>query len=516
MNKDWFLDRDPADLCDSFDDYESDFYEVDMDDEIDDLDTDYEDYRPYHFNINSQIHRPHSSHPYTPTLNSVLVGVKYSGCDTIFYYTSKDTSVKEGDTVRVNTPSGIEDLVVLKRTAPNTSMAPDPIYQKGEILEIVSRGKTNSKPKAVIKPEHIEQKAMQTAPQESNGISKDKYVYVGIRYYDYAKTYNFISDDWSVNVGDTVRVPSTKYGFEDVKVISRGVYDATNAPYPPSYAKHIISIVSRGDSSFSPEVNTNFQGLFSESKKGSTENNKPKTFAYECEYREVDSADRTYIAPEEQTESSAKLIIYGIILVIAFIVMIAYLVNVPTNSSSNTTNTAYKGYQPSKKQTTTTNNSTTSSKDTSTGGTKYVSQTTNIRMSPDLSGEKVGELPGGSSFEYLGQASNGWYIIEYDGAICFISNLYVVDKLGGTSNSTDSDLVFNVTDIDAVFLVTSRTNIRNNPSLNSDIVGSVEAGTYATVNGKCDNGNWYRLEYAGQTAYMSGLYLEPYDVTPQE
>lgn len=239
MGGDWMIDQDPADLCDSFDDYESDFYEDDLGGDSD-YDSDGYLERSYYRSLSqsgSYARSSSISHPYT---GNVFVGVKYAESDVIFYYTSNDATVKEGDTVRVNTPYGIKDLVVVKKKYPNTSTAPEPLYQKGNIIEVVSRGEATTsyvKPRATAAP------------------SDKKYVYVGIRYSGYNKVYNFICDDWTVKIGDVVRVPSQR-GDENVKVITRGTYEASNAPYPPSQTKHVISIVSRQGESISSGATT--------------------------------------------------------------------------------------------------------------------------------------------------------------------------------------------------------------------------------------------------------------------
>ena len=82
-----------------------------------------------------------------------------------------------------------------------------------------------------------------------------KYVYVGIRYSTSNKIYYFICDDWTVRVGDIVRVPSIYNEYEDVRVVTRATYTVENAPYPVERSKHILEIVQRGECNKKKEEN---------------------------------------------------------------------------------------------------------------------------------------------------------------------------------------------------------------------------------------------------------------------
>ena len=75
-------------------------------------------------------------------------------------------------------------------------------------------------------------------------------------------------------------------------------------------------------------------------------------------------------------------------------------------------------------------------------GIGFVSQETNIRKAPNLSGEKVGKLEAGSEFATSGRCNEtGWYRISYDNEICYISDKYVTEILPApdTNITTDSE-----------------------------------------------------------------------------
>lgn len=56
------------------------------------------------------------------------------------------------------------------------------------------------------------------------------------------------------------------------------------------------------------------------------------------------------------------------------------------------------------------------------------------------------------------------------------------------------------------YTTTAEINIRSDASTDADIIMGVAAGTQLTSTGVCDN-NWIRVEYEGQTGYVSGDYV---------
>lgn len=57
-----------------------------------------------------------------------------------------------------------------------------------------------------------------------------------------------------------------------------------------------------------------------------------------------------------------------------------------------------------------------------------------------------------------------------------------------------------------IYTTTAEINIRSDASTDADVIMSVASGTQLTSTGVCDN-NWIRVDYEGQTGYVSGDYV---------
>ena len=64
---------------------------------------------------------------------------------------------------------------------------------------------------------------------------------------------------------------------------------------------------------------------------------------------------------------------------------------------------------------------------TDMNATMYATQTVNVRNLPSTDGEKVGSLSANQEVNITGQASTGWYRIEYEGGTAYVSNKYLSD-----------------------------------------------------------------------------------------
>lgn len=65
---------------------------------------------------------------------------------------------------------------------------------------------------------------------------------------------------------------------------------------------------------------------------------------------------------------------------------------------------------------------------TDMSATKYATQTVNVRNLPNTDGEKVGSLSTNQEVAITGQASTGWYRIQYNGSEAYVSNKYLSDE----------------------------------------------------------------------------------------
>ena len=61
--------------------------------------------------------------------------------------------------------------------------------------------------------------------------------------------------------------------------------------------------------------------------------------------------------------------------------------------------------------------------------------------------------------------------------------------------------------MNATMYATQTVNIRTLPSTDGEKVGSLSTNQEITITGQCNETNWYRFEYNGQTAYVSNSYV---------
>ena len=79
--------------------------------------------------------------------------------------------------------------------------------------------------------------------------------------------------------------------------------------------------------------------------------------------------------------------------------------------------------------------------------TMYVKQAVNLRSGPSTDYEKIGSLTTNQEVTVTGQANNGWYRIDYNGGVAFVSNNYLSDTKvevappddGGNTNEDEND-----------------------------------------------------------------------------
>ena len=60
--------------------------------------------------------------------------------------------------------------------------------------------------------------------------------------------------------------------------------------------------------------------------------------------------------------------------------------------------------------------------------TKYATQSVNVRSGPSTDYDKIGGLTTNQEVQVTGQASTGWYRIEYNGGEAYVSDKYLADE----------------------------------------------------------------------------------------
>lgn len=76
-----------------------------------------------------------------------------------------------------------------------------------------------------------------------------------------------------------------------------------------------------------------------------------------------------------------------------------------------------------------------------------------------------------------------------------------------TRTAEGSKLAYTFTDMDATKYAKSTVNVRSMPTQDGDKVGSLSFNQEVKVTGQCNETGWYRIEYSGETVYVSDSYL---------
>ncbi len=129
----------------------------------------------------------------------------------------------------------------------------------------------------------------------------------------------------------------------------------------------------------------------------------------------------------------------------------------------------------------------------STAQTKYVSASSlNMRSGPSTSYSVINKLSNGTKVEVI-STSNGWSKIQYNGQTGYVSSEYL--------SSTAQDSVQTQTK----YVSASSLNMRSGPSTSYSVINKLSNGTKVEVI-STSNG-WSKIQYNGQTGYVSSEYL---------
>jgi uncharacterized protein YraI len=127
--------------------------------------------------------------------------------------------------------------------------------------------------------------------------------------------------------------------------------------------------------------------------------------------------------------------------------------------------------------------------------TRYTTANLNVRAGQGTHTNILGVLPNGTKIE--GAAVGEWFRISYSGQTAYVHTDYLRAAETVTQEtervSTEETLV-----------TTAYLNVRTGPSTQYGILGVLNPGT--KVEGSSEDG-WFKLSYAGRTAYVSKTYL---------
>lgn len=91
------------------------------------------------------------------------------------------------------------------------------------------------------------------------------------------------------------------------------------------------------------------------------------------------------------------------------------------------------------------------------------------------------------------------------------------DNCGETDTRTAEGTMLTYTfyDMSATKYAKSTVNVRNLPNTDGEKVGSLSFNQEVAVTGQCNETGWYRIEYDGNTAYVSDSYLVDHKIETQ-
>lgn len=132
------------------------------------------------------------------------------------------------------------------------------------------------------------------------------------------------------------------------------------------------------------------------------------------------------------------------------------------------------------------------------GNTAYATAAVNVRSGPGTSYAKLGELRKGDAVTLVGATGN-WSIIKWGTGTAYVSTGYLSNSgsTGGGSSTTGSTMA-----------ATTTVNVRSGPGTKYSILGYLVKGE--TVQKTGTSGNWTKVVYKNQTAYVSSTYLSTY------
>ncbi|MBJ8051912.1 SH3 domain-containing protein [Bacillus cereus] len=141
----------------------------------------------------------------------------------------------------------------------------------------------------------------------------------------------------------------------------------------------------------------------------------------------------------------------------------------------------------------------------STGGNnKVTADVLRVRTAPNTSSSVSGRVYEGQTLNVIGQ-ENGWVKINHNGQVGYVSGQFVsgASSNGGSTNDNNQTTVQPASGNYTVNVSSLR--VRTGPSTSHTTIGSVKKGQVVQVVGEVQD--WFKINYAGQTAYLSKDYV---------
>jgi uncharacterized protein YgiM (DUF1202 family) len=121
-----------------------------------------------------------------------------------------------------------------------------------------------------------------------------------------------------------------------------------------------------------------------------------------------------------------------------------------------------------------------------------------FRSGPDTTYSVYGSIKAGTEVPILG-SSDGWYKVSYDSKEGWVSGKYV--SIDGNDPGAGQQTSSGTGKVTASIL-----RVRNGAGLNYSQIGSLPKGTTVEILG--ESNGFYKIDYNGQTGYISKTYVE--------
>ncbi|MEC3470069.1 SH3 domain-containing protein [Bacillus sp. BR_7] len=145
---------------------------------------------------------------------------------------------------------------------------------------------------------------------------------------------------------------------------------------------------------------------------------------------------------------------------------------------------------------------------TTGGKNKVTADVLRVRTAPNTSSSVSGRVYEGQTLNVIGQ-ENGWVKINHNGQVGYVSGEFVSGvsaNTGSSNNNTNNNNQESVKPASGNYTVNvSSLRVRTGPSTSHTTVGSVTKGQVVQVVGEVQD--WFKINYAGQTAYVSKDYV---------
>ncbi|MGL5646530.1 MAG: SH3 domain-containing protein [Clostridium sp.] len=146
-----------------------------------------------------------------------------------------------------------------------------------------------------------------------------------------------------------------------------------------------------------------------------------------------------------------------------------------------------------------------------TGGVVHVETNLRIRTGATTDSTIIGRLYEGDKVNIVGKDGD-WYKIKTSNGTGFVCADYIEILGSGNNNIVNNNENNNISKTNGygeVINIPSTLRVRTSPSLSSGVIGSLQSGQTFKITGQ--SGNWYKIDYNGQSAYVSSNYVKKVD-----